>query len=377
MKIAIICDNLGEPNNGTTIAAYNLIEHLKSAGHEVRVVSPDENPDNEPGFYSVPHANLGRLPNKVLRDNGVSLAKPERSVLEAALDGVDAVHVLFPMALGWLAAEIAQERGIPLTASFHCQAENLTSHIGLMHSKAATRTVYTLFDKKVYSKCTLMHYPTEFIKNEFLKYTHCKTPYRIISNGVNPMFFKKEPVKRVSDKFTIICSGRFSREKAQHVLLKAVGKSKYRDNIKLVLAGSGPLEQKLRRLAEKLKLDCDMNFYKREELAAILRGADLYVHTAIAEIEAIACTEAIVSGLVPVICDSKGSATRFFALDEHCLWKKGSAKELRNKIEYFYEHPEAREAYRKLYAEKAGAFDQRECMKKMEQMLKDAAKNNA
>lgn len=376
MKVAVICDNLGKPNNGTTIAAMNLIEHLRASGHEVRVVSPDADNEGRPGYYAVPKANLGRLPNKVLEENEVSLAKPERSVLEAAIDGVDVVHVLFPMALGWAAAEIANERGIPLTASFHCQAENLTSHIGLMHSRAATKAVYELFDKKVYSKCTLIHYPTEFIKDEFLRYSHCKTPYEVISNGVNPMFFEKEPVKRVSERFTVVCSGRFSREKAQQVLLRAVGGSRYRDGIKLVLAGCGPFEGKLRRLADKLGLDCDMGFYSREELAAILRGADLYVHTAVAEIEAIACTEAIVSGLVPVICNSEGSATRFFAADERSLYKKGSSTDLRAKIEYFYEHPEERAAYKKLYAEKAKCFDQRECMRRMEAMLLRAAETN-
>lgn len=29
MKIAVICDVLGEPNNGTTLAALNLINSLK------------------------------------------------------------------------------------------------------------------------------------------------------------------------------------------------------------------------------------------------------------------------------------------------------------------------------------------------------------
>ena len=38
MKIAIICDVLGKENNGTTVAAMNLIRSLKAKGHEVRVV---------------------------------------------------------------------------------------------------------------------------------------------------------------------------------------------------------------------------------------------------------------------------------------------------------------------------------------------------
>ncbi|MBQ0099864.1 MAG: hypothetical protein KBS91_04905 [Firmicutes bacterium] len=42
MKITIIAEVLGEANNGTTIACLNLINYLKSKGHEVKVVCPDQ-----------------------------------------------------------------------------------------------------------------------------------------------------------------------------------------------------------------------------------------------------------------------------------------------------------------------------------------------
>ena len=42
MVACIVCDVLGEKNNGTTLAATNLIDYLKSRGHEVRVVCCDK-----------------------------------------------------------------------------------------------------------------------------------------------------------------------------------------------------------------------------------------------------------------------------------------------------------------------------------------------
>ena len=373
MKIAIVCDTLGKPNNGTTIAALNLIEHLKSRGHDVRVVSPDETTRGKKGYYVVPHADLGRVLNKVLEKNGVCLAKPVESTVRAAMDGVDVVHVLFPFPLAWMASRIAVEEGIPLTAGFHCQAENLTAHLGLMDSKLINHLVYKLYYNKVYRHCARIHYPTRFIRDVFVSHTGCTVPAEVISNGVNERFFKDKETKRLSDKFTVICSGRYSKEKAQHVLLEAVGGSKYRDSIKVVLAGCGPKEQQLRKLADKLGVDCEMRFFERGELGAYLRGADLYVHTAVAEIEAIACMEAMVSGLVPVICNSSESATRFFALDDRSLFKKGSAEDLRKKIEFFYENPGELKKYRRLYASKARCFDQHMCMLEMERMLLSAA----
>ncbi len=43
MIVAVICDVLGEENNGTTIGAMNLIRTCGPRGHQVRVVSPDAN----------------------------------------------------------------------------------------------------------------------------------------------------------------------------------------------------------------------------------------------------------------------------------------------------------------------------------------------
>lgn len=39
MKVAMICDVMGQPNNGTTLAALNLIRYLRDAGHTVTVVA--------------------------------------------------------------------------------------------------------------------------------------------------------------------------------------------------------------------------------------------------------------------------------------------------------------------------------------------------
>lgn len=42
MRITIVCDVLGEENNGTTLAAMNLIRSLKAKGHTLTILCPDE-----------------------------------------------------------------------------------------------------------------------------------------------------------------------------------------------------------------------------------------------------------------------------------------------------------------------------------------------
>ena len=93
-------------------------------------------------------------------------------------------------------------------------------------------------------------------------------------------------------------------------------------DIQIMLTGDGPRRKYLEKLAKKLKFTNPpiQKLYKHENLNEALWCGDLYVHTSIVEIEAISCLEAIACGMVPVIADSKKSATKKFALDERCLY---------------------------------------------------------
>lgn len=380
MNVTIICDVLGVPNNGTSVAAYNLINHLKTQGHNVTVVCCDADKEGMSGYKIVPTMKLGPIANAALARNEVVPAKADPAILDEAIKDADVVHLLMPFPLSWKAVKICEKYGIPMTSSFHVQAENFTCHIGMMKSAFATKEVYKYFYRKVYSHCTYTHYPTEFIKQDFEGNIKKHVPSKVISNGVSEYFFEPAPPEAIEkqkaknkDKFTIVVVGRYSSEKAQQVLIKAVAKSKYKDKIHLILAGEGPKRRRYKKLVKKNGVDCEMRFFDHDELKEVLNAADLYVHTAYVELESIACLEAIVTGLVPIICNSKRSAARFFARDDRCLYQKWNSEDLKNKIEYFMENPQELEACRKKYKTQANVSRLGECMNKMEQMLEEAA----
>ena len=373
MKITMICDVLGEANNGTTLAALNLITHLRSKGHDLTVVSPDADRSGH-GFVTVPQLNLGCLLNHVLEKNGVRLAKADKSVLREAIRDADVVHLLTPLPLAAAALRIARQWKIPVTASFHCQAENVTAHLGLMNFPLANAITYRMFYRSVYRYCDAVHYPTAFIRDVFEKSVGHSTPAWVISNGVNDMFVPPEVPRQPQLPFTIVCCGRYSREKAQYQLIRAVGKSAHREQIRVIFAGTGPFEKYLHFLAKRKRIHAEFAFFERSRLVQVLQTADLYVHTALVEIEAIACTEAICCGLVPVICDSPRSATRLFAQGEHTLFTMRDSASLCAQIDYWFEHPQQRAARSASYAKKKKKFSQKECMEQMEHMLRAAAK---
>ncbi|MCR4726173.1 MAG: glycosyltransferase [Clostridia bacterium] len=375
MKIAYICDVLGEANNGTVIATINFINRLRESGHEVYIVSSDKSRIGEKDHYYVKSVNFGRFLNRVLEKNGVTLAKPNKPLLREVIGKADLVYIEIPFALGAAAVKIARELGKPIAASFHCQAENFTAHFFLMNSRLANHLTYRVFYKNVFRHCSAIHYPTAFIKKVFYDHTGIDVPAYVISNGVNPKFFEPLKEKREkNEKFTIVCSGRYSDEKAQQTLLRAVGRSDHRDSIRVILAGDGPNRKKYERLARRLGVDCEFGFHPQDELIRILKTSDLYVHTATVEIEAIACTEAIAAGLVALICDSEKSATKAFAADPWVKFRKYDYKTLAHKIDFLIEHPNVLESYKEKYKEAGSVLPLDVCMNKMEAMIESVLK---
>ena len=379
MNITIVCDVLGEANNGTSLAAYNLINTLVEKGHNVKVVCPDPDKMGRQGYYILRELNVGPL-NGYLKKNGVSLARGDKTVIYQACKDADIVHGLIPFNASKRALKFCHKNGIPFTAGFHMQAENFTSHIFMMASNLVNKCTYSYLWSTYFNKVDAVHYPTEFIRDYVKQYNKKNVPAYVISNGVNFNYFYPNKVERpdnLKDKFIIIMSGRLSREKNQQELLYAVKRSKYEKNIQIMLTGDGPRRKYLMKLIKRLNFTNPpiQKLYKHEELHDALWMGDLYVHTSIVEIEAISCLEAIACGMVPVIANSRKSATRKFAIDDRCLYKSRSTRDLAEHIDYWIEHPEEREELSKKYQEFIKQFDFEKCMDNMEKMLVEV-KNN-
>ena len=375
MKVCVVCDVLGRENNGTTIAAMNLIRSLKSKGHTVNVVCPDDDRRGQEGFYVVPRLHLGPIDRYVAK-NGVVLAKADKRIIGEAMEGADAVHVMMAFALGKAAAKMAKQRGIALTAGFHCQAENFTGHIFMRDVPLANRITYKVFYKRLYKRCDMIHYPTQFMRDTFEKVVG-KTSGTVISNGVNRRFTPGEGESRQPGHYTVLYTGRYGPEKSHDLLLKGIALSRHVKDIDLILAGAGPKEQEIKKLVKKLGIPMPtMRFFGREEMPDVIRSADLYVHPAEIELESIACLEAIACGVVPLISNSPRSAAGGFALSEKNLFQYDDPSDLAQKLDWWLEHPEEKRACSRQYAGYAERFDFDRCMDEMEKMILSAVEAN-
>ena len=244
--------------------------------------------------------------------------------------------------------------------------------IGLINN-----VMFYVFRKYIYDYVHYVHCPSQMTADELKRHHYKRNECRVISNGVIP-FFKRMEVERPKvyhGKYLICMSGRLADEKRQDLIIKAVAKSKYNDQIQIILCGQGPNKKKYLRLAKKRKLanPLQIKFCTAEELRDILSYVNLYVHASDFEIEGISAIEAITCGAVPLISNHRLCATKDFSLDdEHCLFKHGSVKDLTKKIDWFIEHPDERKALREAYLKDSVKYSLSYQVDELEKMFIDA-----
>ena len=376
MNITVICDVLGIKDNGTSVAADGLITSMRSRGHDVRVVCCDGKRKGARGYYVLPERSFPFV-GGIVRRAGVALASPVEDIVFAAVEGADVVHCMLPFKTAALAADLAGELGIPVTAGFHCTPETVSAYLRLEKSALLSRMLYRRYRRRLYAKARCVHYPTEFIRREYERIAG-HTEGRVISNGVSPDLIGRIAKTRPSDgRFVVLSTGRYSREKRQDVLIRAVGMSALRERIVLVLAGGGPQEERYRRLAARCGADVRFGYVPPEEMPALVRSADLYVHPAYVESEGIACLEAIGCGIPIVVSDSPRSAARLYARDERSLFSADSPASLASRIDYWLTHDGEREKAGEYYASCGLARSRDDCMADMERMFADVAGGKA
>ncbi|WP_432836746.1 glycosyltransferase [Dactylosporangium sp. CA-092794] len=361
MIITLVIDTFEVNNNGTTISAMRFATGLIARGHTVRVVACGEADDaaeparDGPEMFWVPELVVP-IASRLAHRQSTVFAKPVREVLLAAIEGADVVHIYQPWPLGRAAERVARRLGVPVIAAFHIQPENITYNIGLGWFPPAAHLVYVLLRLAFYRRFADIHCPSTFIAAQLRKHGY-RARLHVISNGVGSGF-RPGParVRGDGEPFRILMVGRFSAEKRQDVLIRAVRRSRHAARIQLHFAGHGPREKRLRRMAAKLPNPAEFGYYSQESLIELIRGSDLYVHASDVEIEGMSCMEAFSCGLVPVISDSRRSATGQFALGPANLFHAGDPSSLAERIDGWIDDPAGLEAASETYTRYAELY---------------------
>ena len=377
MKILFVLECANQFTNGTSAACLRFAQELEKKGHEVTIIGCDRiKGERYHRYYGLPKYTMPFADGAIVKD-GFILTKMVYTTIYEAIKGQDVVHTFLPFKLSNVCRLIAEEQGIAVTTAFHIVPQNTTAAIHLGWSKLLNGIILRAFRNYLYNKVKLVHCPSQMAADVMRKAKFKYNEARVISNGVVP-FYKRMEVTRPKEyegKFIICMSGRLADEKRQDLIIKAVGKSKYNDRIQIILCGQGPNHKRYLKLAKKVKLANPLviNFLTQEKLRETLNYIDLYIHASDYEIEGISAMEAITCGAVPLISDHPLCATKEFAIDkERCLFKHGSIKDLKEKIEWMIEHPEEMAKLREDYAEEAKNYQLSYQVDALEQMFIDA-----
>ncbi|MBB6478888.1 glycosyltransferase [Spirochaeta isovalerica] len=363
MKLVIVIDTWSEGNGGV-IATKRLVEELMIRGHQVRVVTTGS---HEGDFYEIP----GFAPAPVresLENMGMLFGIGKKKILEEAYKNADLVQIQFPFFMSRNAVKVARKMGIPVLGAAHVQPQNIISAMG-KESKLMEFMFYTLFNYCLYDQVDTLHCPSQFAADLFSAHGS-KADMKIISNGIPDAYIPEEYDRPdwFGDKFVILNIGRHAMEKRQELLIDGVLKSKYKDNIQLLLCGKGEDSDKLRERGKELPVEPLIRYVSMEEKLHYLNTADLYMHASVVELESLSCLEAIGCGLPCLIGNSPYSAAPQFALDDNFIFEMDDADSLARRIDYLYENRESLKNRKKDVLQMAENFRFKKCVDQMEDL---------
>lgn len=350
-----------------SISTQRFVKEFKKLGCQVRVLAIGD------VDYSLQEMKIPFFANLIAKQ-GFHFAFPDKKITLKAVKWADYVHLDTPFPIGWQAQHYAKKLGKTITGTCHIYPQNMTASVPVLNKKWINKLIMQFFKKVSYRNCAIIQCPTAKVKSVLEKY-HFPQQLRVISNGISQKFIENKHEYLPDHKFTILCIGRFSHEKDQVTLFRAMEICKYAKNINLIFAGQGPLKQKYEELAKNLPNKPIMRYYPPNELLKLEATSEVVVHCANVEIEGMSCMEAFASGCVPIIADSRLSSTSAYSLSPQNKFEAGNYQQLAQRIEYWYEHPTQLKKMSEKYQQYAKSLNVSQCAKKVLKMMRQAKKH--
>ncbi len=318
MRILHVTECYHPVRNGVVAVVDILTEQLRQRGHSVAIVAPHhpQAPPDPEGVTRIPS-----LPNPFYPDYpaAVPWSRQLKQVFQSFQPEV--VHAHSFMWLSRFALREAKRRSIPVVMTFH------TLVTEYLHYAPVPRWISLPFITRwVASFCNACEVViiVSPIAEPLLRSFGVTAPIEFIPTGVDAEQFGKGDGFRIRKELGIPLSatvllyvGRISREKNVAFLLDAVSPLlAERPRLYLVLVGSGPEQTAMQAKAKQLPGGDRILFVggrPRSEIPNFHAAADLFVFPSTTEMQGLAVTEAMMSGL-PVVAVGEGGI-RYFVKD--------------------------------------------------------------
>lgn len=295
LRVLVVSESFLPQVNGVTNSVRRVLEHLAAEGHTAELVAPT-GPDTYAGFPVTIARGLSLPFYKEFRI-GLETRGPLRAVMLRFRP--DVVHIASPATLGYQAARVAGELGIPTVAIYQTDlvgfAERYAVPGGVRAMAALTRRIHLAVDR------TLAPSSASIRQLEELEVPGIGRWPR----GVDQVLF--DPSKRDESLHRALAPGgerlvgyvgRLAPEKELELLVHVERLA----GVRLVVVGGGPEEQRLRSLLPGAAF---LGVLHGEELACAYATLDVFVHTGRHETYCQSAQEALAAG-VPVVAPRAG-----------------------------------------------------------------------
>ena len=381
LKILFVINDLYTRGNGLAASARRTIMLLRERGHDVRVLSAPPRHGDDCGVgvpdYPLPHLRIP-LVAPLIASQGYAFARSDRRQVDRALAWADLVHLEEPFMLQAVVARRARARGVPALATYHIHPENLTASVYLDRCTVLNRAILQVWKRFIFNRCGALQCPSGSV---WCRVSSLGLSSRlfVLSNGVPLDDVSVDGGGRGHGSSTVrlLSIGRFSREKDQATILRALRYSSHARSIELTLAGRGPTERRLRKLSDRLVRDGVIEhpvrfaFMGPEEMAQASREADLYVHAARIEVEGLGALEVLRHGVVPVLARGPLTATSQFALSAESVFEAGDPRSLARAIDGWVDRgSEGRRIEAARYRRVGARYDIRSCVGELERVYR-------
>ena len=350
MKILYISDVYFPRINGVSTSIRTFVKQMQSLGHEVHLIAPDyaASTEDDSWIKRIPARSIYFDPeDRLMKWNAVMQTLPE-----LRRENYDLIHVHTPFVAHYAGLRLARELNVPCVETYHTFFEDYLHHYLPWIPKSIARGIARTISKRQCNAVDAIVAPSAPMLNVLRAYG-VKAAAEVIPTGLQEHSFNEADGKAFRIKYDIplerpmlLFVGRVAFEKNIGFLLEMtkVLIEKHPDAL-LVVAGQGPAEKSLHKLAADLGLDHNIKFIgyldRNTELNACYQAADIFVFSSKSETQGLVLLEAMAQG-TPVVAIAELGTASILIEGQGALIAPDNIEGFAEKVHHLLQHPQDR-----------------------------------
>jgi 1,2-diacylglycerol 3-alpha-glucosyltransferase len=293
--------------NGVVESVDALAAGLRGCGHEVYCFAPQM-----PGARKSDGEVL-RMPSLPLPSRTpyrLTLPLVSRRNVNNVIKRLSLVHLHSPFVTGWTGLRYARRYGMPAVFTYHTQLEAYAHYVPFEPN--ATRFAATQLTRTFANLVDAVIVPTQAMMRHLRK-LGVDVRIEVVPSGIDLVHFgagKRDATLRArlgvrrAGRLVLFVS-RLAREKNIDLLLHAFAEASDMD-MRLAVAGDGPLREELQKLAVELGVAERTRFLgaiSRDRLPDLYASADAFVFPSTTETQGLVQAEALAAGAFVIAAD--------------------------------------------------------------------------